>query len=139
MKEAQGYVTDDGTFFESKLEASLYEAELDLRHKLGSMTAEVEAFLAVVITLMPELRRYIDAHNAASTAKLDQQTEDEDRAETVNRSSTEIDAGAGHVSSTEEDLASLLQLPTRGPSNVSNVGSRPRAKEVSKRRAKHGA
>ena len=36
MKMAQGYVTDDGTFFESKLEAELHEAEALLRGNMGT-------------------------------------------------------------------------------------------------------
>ena len=141
MKMAQGYVTDDGTFFESKNDAALHEAEMRLRSGLagvyGGMNQEV--FFEVVLGLMPELWSYIDAYNSAATVKLDQPTEDTDGAKANVSESPKADASMGHVSSTEEDLASLLKLPTRGPSHVPNVGGGPHAEKVSKRRQKHGA
>lgn len=139
MKMAQGYVTDDGTFFENKLEAELYEAEATLRRMLGTEYPQqnAEQFIEVVQNLMPSLRGYIDAYYATLTAKRNP-TEVEDGGKADDRKPPEADAGIGHVSSTEEDLASLLKLPTRGPSHVPDMGSRSHAAKVSKRREKHG-
>lgn len=139
MKMAQGYVTEDGTFFENKLEAALHEAEATLRRMLGTEYPQLNAeqFIEVVQNLMPSLRGYIDAYYATLTAKRDQ-TEDEDRGEADEGGSPAADASLGHVSSTEEDLASLLKLPTRGLGHVPDVGSGAHAKAVSKRRQKHG-
>ena len=141
MKMTQGYVTDDGTFFESKAEAELHEAEMRLRAALSGVYGGLnqEVFFEVVLGLMPELKGYIDAHNTANPPKQHQQTEVEDRAETVNGGAAEATGGIGHVSSTEEDLAALLKLPARGSSHVPNVGRSPRTKKVSERRTKHGA
>jgi len=141
MKMAQGYVTDDGTFFESKMEAGLHEAESHLRAKLAieyNDGVDPDKFLAIVIMLMPELWGYINAYHAADTSKQHQQAEVEDRAEVADSGKTESVENLGHVSSAEEDLAALLKLPTRGPSHVSNVGSGPRTEEVPKRREEHG-
>jgi hypothetical protein len=142
MKMAQGYVTDDGTFFESKTEAVLHEAEAGLRRHLADVSngaIDADKFLGLVLEVMPALKGFIDAYNSAITTKLNQQAKDEDRGAADESEPAKVDAGLGHVSSTEEDLASLLKLPTRGPSHVPDVGSGPHAKEVSKRRAKHGA
>jgi hypothetical protein len=140
MKMAQGYVTDDGTFFESQKEATLHEAESHLRAQLVRVNPELDGdkFLAIVFEVRSQLGSYLDAYNAATATKRDQPAEDEDRGETDKDRPPEVDASLGHVSSTEEDLASLLKLPTRGPSHVPNVGSGPHAEKVSKRRTKHG-
>jgi hypothetical protein len=136
---AQGYVTEDGTFFESKLEAELYEAEVLLRMALVGTNAALdpEKVLQIILAVMPQLRRYVDAHYAASATKRDP-AEDEDGREADEGKPPEADASIGHVSSTEEDLASLLKLPTRGLGNVPDVGSGAHAKAIPKRRAKHG-
>ena len=140
MKMAQGYVTEDGTFFENKTEATLYEAELLLRRGLAAYNEQIdhENFLAVTIALMPVIRGYIDAFSATHTTKPDKQAEVEDRAEPADRAPPEIATGTGHVSSAEEDLAALLKLPTRGLGNVPDVGSGPRPEEVQERRTQHG-
>jgi hypothetical protein len=141
MKMAQGYVTDDGTFFESKMEAELHEAESLFRGNLAAEFPQLDAdkLIAIVYQVMPTLKGYIDAHYAAAAAKRDQQAEEPDRGKVDESKPPEVDAGIGHVSSTEEDLASLLKLPTRGPSHVPDVGGSPRSKKVQERRAKHGA
>lgn len=140
MKMAQGYVTDDGTFFESKMEAELHEAESLFRGNLAAEFPQLDPdkFIAIVYQVMPTLKGYIDAHYAAATIKRDQQAKEQDRGETDKGGPPETDASIGHVSSTEEDLASLLKLPTRGPSHVPDVGGSPHAEKVSKRRQKHG-
>src|SRR4029077_7648673 len=83
MKKTEGFVTDDGSFFESQVEAGLHEAELRLRMQLAHLTAfpdlNADAFLAVVFEVRTQLRSYLDAHNAANTAKSDQQAEEQDR------------------------------------------------------------
>lgn len=140
MKKTEGFVTDDGTFFENQMEATLHEAESLLR---GQLIAEfpqidIDKFIAIVFQVMPTLKGYIDAHFAAGAAKLDKQAEEQDGTEALDSREAKADGGIGHVSSTEEDLAALLKLPPRGHSNVSNVGDSPRPKKVQERRAKHG-
>src|SRR4029077_3908336 len=142
MKMAQGYVTDDGTFFENKTEAVLHEAEARLRKQLADLSngvIDADKFLGLVLEVMPALKGFIDAYNSAVSTKLDQQAKEQDGGTVDESRAREVDASLGHVSSTEEALASLLKLPVRGPSHVPNVGSGPHAKEVPKRRAKHGA
>jgi hypothetical protein len=134
MREAKGFVTDDGTFFEDDKEAALYEAELRLKARLAEVLPNLnqDAFFAVVVGAMQELTEFINAHHAWNPPKT-KEPDGEAASGTA-----EDTTGAGHVSSTEEDLASLLKLPTRGHSDVPDVGSRPRTEKVSDRRKKHG-
>ena len=140
MKKTEGFITNDGTFFESKTEAELHEAESSLRAQLAVEYPQLsnERFFEVVQSVMPALKGYIDAYNTESAVKLNQQTKEQDRAEARDSREAAPDGGIGHVSSTEEDLASLLKLPPRGPSHVPDVGSGARTKKVPERRAKHG-
>jgi hypothetical protein len=140
MKMAQGYVTEDGTFFESKFEAELHEAEFRLRAQMAVEYPQIgiEGFIEIVQNLMSTLKGYIDAYNTANTAIINQQAEVKDRTEAQVSGATKADGGIGHVSSTEKDLEALLKLPARGHSHVPDVGSSPRPKEIQKRRTKHG-
>lgn len=137
MKMAQGYVTDDGTFFESKVEASLYEAEMKLRAALPSI--DKENFLVVVLGVMPELRSYVNAHEAADTAARNQQAEDEKRKQDEDSQAPSVVESGGHVSSTEADLASLLKLPARRPSHVPDVGRGASSEAIPERSKVDGA
>jgi hypothetical protein len=136
MKKVAGYVTGDGTFFESEQEAALHESEMRLRAKLSEKYPEMpqDIVFSIIFDTMRELQEFINAANTVERNK----TEEQDRREAEVSGAPEIAGGTGHVSSTEEDLASLLKLPTRGFEHVPNMGSRPRPKKVSDRRAKHG-
>lgn len=137
MRKAAGYITGDGTFFEKEEEAALHEAEMRLRHDLGAEYPDLSQgrFLEVLTQMIRPIGEYINAYQAANKR---------DPAES--KIGTEADVseapkahdGLGHVSSTEEDLASLLQLPLRGSEYVPDVGSGTRSEAVSDRRKKHG-
>jgi len=140
MKMTQGYVTDDGTFFESQNEAALHEAEWLLRGRLTAAFPQIgqDGFIEVVLEVLPALKGYIDAYQAIQVIERDQQAQDEDRGAAADGAQAKVDLGPGHVSSTEEDLAALLKLPARGRSHVPDVGSGPRPKKVSDRRKVDG-
>jgi hypothetical protein len=138
---AQGYVTEDGTFFESKLDAELYEAEMKLRGVLAGVYGGMnqELFFEVVLGLMPELWSYINAHQAVQTATRNQQAKEQEREPPDSGEKAEVVEGGGYVSGSEEELASLLKLPVRGPSHVPNVGRGSQSEEVPVRRKVDGA
>jgi hypothetical protein len=137
MKKAAGFVTDDGTFFEDEQEAKMHEAESRLIRKLSEVLPEtaVEQFISLIMGSSGEIEEYINAANTVERNKAKEQ----DRGATEASGTPEVVGGAGHVSSTEEDLASLLKLPSRGHEHVPDVGDRSRSKKISDRRAKHGA
>lgn len=136
MKRAAGYITDDGSFFEKEDEARLYEAELRLRARLTAAVPVVDPdrFLGIVWNILPELREYLNVYKAPHA-----DAEVEDRAEDRREETAKADDGLGHVSSAEEDLASLLKFKARGSEHVPNVGSGARPEKVQDGRKKHGA
>jgi hypothetical protein len=140
MKKTQGFVTEDGTFFESEQEAMLHEAEMKLRGVLSGVYPHIvqDTFFEVIFGVMPELKEYMNAYNAPSTAKRNQPPEKQDGAEVEHSREAQADGGIGHVSSTEKDLEALLKLPARGSVHVPDMGRGSRTKKVSERREKHG-
>lgn len=67
MKEAVGYLTEDGKFFEGMDEAEEYEAFNALRSALVELCGvDVEVFTAVCSSIPNEIRRYINANEAAT-------------------------------------------------------------------------
>jgi hypothetical protein len=127
MKPAQGYITNDGSFFESKKEATLYEAELELRGCIAEKFPKVqlELVMAMLVAVMPELRRYCDAYFYAPN------TPEGEIGEASPEPETQADGHSGFFSGTEEDLKGVLKLPTGRPRHVPDLGHRPYAKEVS--------
>jgi len=139
MRKAEGFITNDGTFFERQEEAELHEAETKLRVKLSVDFPNLSQgkFFIILDDAIEVIGEYIDAYKAHDTAKR-AETKDEIGDKVDDSEPPEAHDSLGHVSSTEEDLTSLLKLPTRGHGNVSDVGSSPRAEEVPHRRKKHG-
>jgi hypothetical protein len=137
MRKAAGFITSDGTFFESEVEAWLHEAEVRLRHRLSVEFPQVaqEKFFEVITVLIEEMGEYINAYKVAN--KRDP-AEGEVGGEDDDSGKAEAHDSLGHVSSTEEDLAVLLKLPARGSEHVPDVGSGTRTKKVPDGRAKHG-
>lgn len=138
MRKAQGFITADGSFFESAEEAALYEAELRLRGRLTQEFPDVsqDKFFAVIITTMKEIKEYVDAHQVAGK-RID--AEDEDGEEVAGSETPKTNDGLGHVASTEEDLASLLRLPERrveGDTRVVGVHDKRRRKDMVKQTPK---
>jgi hypothetical protein len=127
MKPVQGYVTNDGSFFESKKDAAQYEAELELRERISETypTAELDGVMAMINKMMPQLRRYCDAYYCEPIT-----TEGEVGEETDN-AAPQADGRSGFFDGTEEDLKGVLKLPTGRPRHVPDLGHRPYAKEVS--------
>lgn len=67
MKEAIGYITEDGKFFEGMDEAEEHEAFKALRSALVEICGvDVEVFTAVCSSIPNEIRRYINANEAAT-------------------------------------------------------------------------
>lgn len=130
MKQASGYVTDDGTFYEREVDAQLHETENRLRHRLAEEFHNLnqEMFFTVVFTIMPALRSYINAHDAAHPDVSDP-TEDENRGEDQPDTSEASDS-LGHVSASEESIASLLKLSVGRPSHVPDVGGGSRTEAL---------
>jgi hypothetical protein len=126
VKPVQGYIANDGTFFESKKEATLYEAEMELRDRIVKEypLVELERVMHLLRAVMPQLRSYCDAYfYAPNTA------EGEIGEAPVDLTPTP-DGHTGFFNGTEEDIKGILKLPIRGHSHVPDLGHRPYAKEI---------
>jgi hypothetical protein len=134
MKEAKGFITGDGSFFEKREDAELFEAEGRLRDALAFTVPAVDPdrFLSIIEMCMTPVKVYIDAVNKARPDIA------ENAAKVAATEQAPPDDGLGHISAAEEDLEGLLKLPVRGSSDVPDVGSRPRSEKVSNRSKKHG-
>jgi hypothetical protein len=72
MREVSGYLTGDGTFYESEQDAERHEATLALngayRQYVGEK-ANFDRFTNVIINLAPEIRRLLNAIEGAERAE----------------------------------------------------------------------
>lgn len=130
MKHTEGFVTDDGTFFEEENEAKLYEAEMALRAELAHQFPKIpqENFFAVVLGVLPQIREYINAYDA-NLPRVEPDPESV-REEVDHGEPPPPHVHPAYITGTEEDLASILKLPTRRHSHVPDVGSGAQSEEV---------
>jgi hypothetical protein len=61
MKSVRGFLADDGTFFDAKEDAELYEALHALEFSVKNIGADPAKFMIVVEGCQEQLRRYLDA------------------------------------------------------------------------------
>jgi len=144
MKPTQGYLTEDGTFFESKQEAALYEAEIRLRDAFTDryQKGDVEVFMTVVRALRKQIGDYCNVYFTPSPINNDEPNapaEIEEREEAPASPPTTVDDRPRILTGTEEDIASVLKLPTRRHRNVSDVGSGTLTEEIPDRGPLYGA
>jgi hypothetical protein len=126
VKPVQGYITSDGTFFESRKEATLYEAEMELRDSIVKEypMVELERVMHLLRSVMPHLRSYCDAYFCTPN------TTESEIGEASAEPTPTTDGHTGFFNGTEEDIKGVLKLPIRGHSHVPDLGHRPYAKEV---------
>jgi hypothetical protein len=106
MKEAVGYITEDGKFFEGIDEAEEYEAFNALRSELVEISIiEPELFMSVCSCIPNAVRRYINANEAATRYR-------------------EIQASLSAKDNTirEADTQTVLKQPSRIDESLSNMG-----------------
>jgi len=144
MKPTQGYLTEDGTFFESKKEAALYEAEIRLRDAFIEryQKGDVEVFMTIVRTLRKQIGDYCNVYFTPSPVDITEpNTPAQEPIGEADDSGppTTADDRPRILTGTEEDIASVLKLPTRRHRNVSDVGSSPSTEEIPDRGPLYGA
>lgn len=122
MKEAIGYITEDGKFFEGIDEAEEHEAFVALQLALVDVGGvNISAMLKVIVTIPNEIRRYINANEAATRYR-------------------EIQASLSAKDNTrgEADTQVLFEQQTRIDEPLPNMGSSVEQKEVQLERAIDG-
>jgi hypothetical protein len=100
MKQAKGFLANDGTFFNTKEACALYETECDLREASIVAGFNPDALLTALHKAWEPIGRYIDARRA------------------VNK----IGVGASDTERAEGDTHSVQQQPSSVGQPVSDVG-----------------
>lgn len=122
-KEAIGYLTNDGRFFEVEEEAEEYEAHIALKAVLEDVgTLEHVQFMNTLAAAQDEVLRYINANRAASQY----------------RSKICVSEGVKDDAGTEEDNEALLEFAIDGDEPLPNVGSSKQQKEIQHERKVNG-
>lgn len=86
MKPVQGYMSDDGTFFESKLEATRHDYEMQIRAYCVSHTPTIDAeklmyhleALADTATGYIDVTRQIEAHSSVASQAVAYQADEQE-------------------------------------------------------------
>ena len=136
VRKTEGYVTEDGSFFEKEKDAKLHEVELRLRSRLSETFPGIdqERFFGIMLAITNELVEYLNAYQAAHS-----DTKDKDGSTTGDKEKAEADDGLSVQHRPEEDLASLLQFPEReveGGTGMGGVRGERRRKGVVKQAPK---
>lgn len=122
-KEAIGYLTQDGKFFEVEEDAEEHEAWISLKAALDEVgSIDIDAFMMIVATIPKEVRRYINANEAANSARAVQDAdrkEDQARREGVVKTVLEQPPSLGEplpdLGSSQQQKALQLERKINGP------------------------
>jgi len=135
MREATGYLADDGTFFEHAEDAERYEATFVLHGAYKQYVGEHANFVRfqnVITNLAPEIRRFLNAHEGpeheASTLAEVEQAAIEREILSVRKPETPrehpSDDGLGG------SFEAVVEQSDRGPLHMPDMGDSPRPKKV---------
>lgn len=64
MEKVEGYLADDGTFFQTAEDAELYEARAELIKQLGRHGVDSHRAIEFMIMLQSQIKRFFDAKDA---------------------------------------------------------------------------
>lgn len=137
MREVQGFLTSDNTFFETADQAEHHEAIGSLKgayHQFVGQKGNFERFANVIINLAPEIRRFLNAHEGPARND-DVQAETElatIEREQLNARKAKADLYTADDGTTEA-FEGLVEQSDRGYVHVPDVGDSPRTEEVRKR------
>lgn len=106
MKPVQGYLSDDGTFFDTAEDAKFYDAMHRLSFVLQNSSVNPERFITVIDKLHPEIRSYLDAKEARDIIDCGE-TKPVTRVDTTNNGQT---------------TEAILEFTSDGDEPVSDVG-----------------
>lgn len=122
MKATQGFLSEDGTFFESKAECELYEAELLLDAVCDSHGVDPTAYKQMVRSSSQQTMRYIDAHHTYEEEVTSSGSQEREYATSV---SAPGDSGS------EDIAARLLELSPSSGEHMPTMGRGERTEGVS--------
>lgn len=142
VKKAQGYLARDGSFFESRTEADVYETGKALYEAIVAKGIKPKPIVDLIEAgVRYEVKAFIqalEAHTEAGIARATAISRRRTNDHTAGQSDT-VEANSPDDGSGEEAPAPVQQQQSRRRKHVSNVGSRKRTEEVSNGGKKHGA
>lgn len=119
MKQVEGFLAEDGAFFESSTEAEYHEAKGALHDAAIPADIDPERLCAAIDQLFPQVERYVNAKKAhdavAPECAFGQSIETETNRPRVNRTDEQRATEAN---------APVLKQPSRKRQPVPDVGSR---------------
>lgn len=131
MRQATGYMCDDGTFFDFAEEAVLYEAMAALQYRAKHVGVDPERLFRAVDTLRGEIERYINARKSLEASEATNPVIVDGHSTTGPDNS---DDGRAKIID-----AAIHQFAYGRSKSVPDVGSGEHAKKVSDGSTVHGA
>jgi len=118
-----GFIAKDGTFFEVRNEAELYEADQALTDALTERGVDPDKFIEHAVALRLLVERYFNAKEAIDNDK-------EPEFVTWHGNQANLGEHDAHDGGTKEGLDTLLEQPSSSDQPVPNVGRRSQSKKV---------
>ncbi|SRR5258706_7744368 len=142
MRAVRGYLTDDGTYFDTKEEAALYDSLHALRFAATNVGVDPDKGLIFVDGCKDAIRRYIDAKEAYNEAEGRQDEVDggrwADRAGTGTDTAAPLTINNAEFLRAEADPSSVQQQPVDEPQHVPDVGSSVSSEAIPDKCEEHG-
>lgn len=150
MKPVEGFMTDDGTFYETAEQAAYEEAKLTLEGLLISERIQAESFIEVTEKLHVQIATFIQAHQAFQSVTREQiEYHDEQdgngekygfstEAKPLFAQPPEDDFDTSDLPGGKEDSASIQHEQANSSEHVSDMGSGEQPTPVRHHRTQHG-
>lgn len=131
MQKVRGYLSDDGNFFKTAVEAKKHDAEMLIRAWCSVKNIDADKVIEIIEALADPIVEYVHAFKADKThrTKIPQILKD---TETPRARRNKRDKGGG------EGPETLQQQQTNRREPVPNMGRRARTKSVLKHRSGDG-
>ncbi len=138
MRAVRGYLTDDGTYFDTKVEAALYDSLHALRFAATNIGVNPDKGLIFVDGCRDVIRRYIDAKEAYETAEQEHVYDAYQSGPLRTGTTAPLDIDFSILDGAKADSSSVQQQPSDEPQHVSNVGGGVGSEAIPDKCEEHG-
>ena len=139
-RATSGYLSEDGTFFETEAEADLHTAEMKIIAYCVSHTPkpiDSDKLLAAIEALAAPIKEYLNAKDRLEAPKNDWNREVDEWADRISPSAkTEEDQADKDESG--EGIDAVLEQSVDGHEPMSNVGDGSQSEGILNKRKSHG-
>lgn len=138
VREAHGFFTDDGSFYERKEEAELHDTEAAIIDYLKNAGIQPEPILELLNEMRTEIEDYYDKAKAERETRAPSNPESGREDDHSSTKSDRVESDTSDNGSSEARVESVQQQPGARRKSVSNVGRRKRPKTIQDKRKEHG-